>query len=88
MIYDVVLVLGIIAVALIAYAHGYLDGKASRKIDLSGIGSQEAFAYFLLHEIHRHREDIAKAKADLKLLDKHGFKPPDIPVGLWIKARK
>ena len=88
MIYNICLIIGVIAVAVIFYIRGYQDGKSSRKIDLSGLGAQEAFAYFLLHEIHRHREDIARAKADLKLLDKHGFKPPDIPTGLWIEVKK
>jgi hypothetical protein len=75
---------GIIA----AFWGGFYEGKKFRKIDLSGLGAQEAFAYFLTHEINRHRQDIAKAKEDLRKLDRAGFHAPDIPVGLWIEVRK
>ena len=75
-------------IAVCAFTAGWMVGKRSRKINLSGLGAQEAFAYFLLHEIHRHREDIAGAKVDLLKLAKAGFKPPDIPTGLWIEVRK
>ena len=67
---------------------GIKIGKRSRKIKLVGLGAKEAFAYFLLHEIHRHRKDIAQAKNDLKKLDRAGVMAPDIPVGLWIEVHK
>jgi hypothetical protein len=75
-------------VASASFIMGWKLGKASRNIKLEGLGAQEAFAYFLLHEIHRHRQDIAAAKQDLSKLAKAGFKPPDIPIGLWIEVKK
>jgi hypothetical protein len=82
------LVMLVVVAVSLSFAYGYRLGKQSRKIDLAGLGSQEAFAYFLTHEINRHRQDIAKAKEDLKKLDRAGFHAPDIPVGLWIEVKK
>ena len=73
---------------VVCLAVGYRHGKEDRKIDLSGLGAQEAFAFFLTRERHRHREDIAKINGDLKNLNKAGIKAPDIPLGLWIEVKK
>jgi len=80
-------IIGMILSLLLGLSIGFDIGKRSRKIDLSGLGAQEAFAYFLTHEINRHRQDIAKAKEDLKKLDRAGIRAPDIPLGLWIDVK-
>jgi hypothetical protein len=86
--FQYILVLLFIAAICLSFAIGYRRGKKSRKIDLAGLGAKEAFAYFLTHEISRHRSDISKAKIDLKKLTDKGINAPDIPVGLWIEVRK
>jgi len=87
MIYYLTTVL-ILAIGCLCYSIGYRRGLKNRKIDLAGLGSKEAFAYFLVHEINRHRQDIAKAKGDLKKLNDKGIHAPDIPVGLWIEVKR
>lgn len=77
-----------LAVGCLSFAYGYRRGKRSRKIDLAGLGAQEAFAYFAKKEMHRHREDIAQIKRDLKLLDKAGIHAPDIPLNVWIEVKQ
>ncbi len=84
--YHLYIVLALIAVC--SFTLGYLKGKRDRNINLEGQGAKEAFAFLLRHELHRHREDIAHIKRDMKTLEMAGIKAPDIPLGLWIKVRK
>jgi len=71
----------------IAFGWGLGVGKKSRNITLEGQGAKEAFAYLLRHELHRHREDIAHIKKDMKTLEIAGIRAPDIPLGLWIEVK-
>ena len=73
-------------IAVCAFTAGWLVGRRSRKIDLSGLGAQEAFAFFLAREKSRHRADIAQINSDLKKLDRAGIMVPNIPLNLWIEV--
>ena len=74
--------------AVVLYFVGRRDGRADRNINLEGQGAKEAFAYLLRHELHRHREDIAHIKKDMKTLEIAGIRAPDIPLGLWIEVNR
>jgi len=69
-----------------AFLIGVGVGKRNRKIDLTGLGAQEAFAFYLVREKARHREDIAKINQDLRMLDRAGIKAADIPLSIWIQV--